>query len=64
MTPLYSLVGQDAKKQVSVAGGKVSLTHTPADATASPPDVESLTSLVTGLDYETATSFTVSIASD
>ena len=60
-TLTYSLLGQDAKKQVSRAGGKVSLTHRPDDATTTDADEEALILNGVGLDYETATSFTVTI---
>lgn len=58
-TLMYSLAGQDAMKMVSRAGGKVSLTHTPADTANNV--AESLTLVGKGLDYETATSFDVTI---
>ena len=57
----YNLVGGGDKKTVEVAGGTVTLVHTEANDTASPPVVESLTLNSKGLDYEDTTSFRVYI---
>ncbi len=58
----YGLVGQDAMRQVSVAGGKVSLGDIPDDAATTNVNEAAKKLIGKGLDYETATTFTVMIS--